>query len=82
MKIVTEGIPTELKFGKNRDLNYIIISSTNTTCDENYEITRTLLIRNGEIFESQCETKHVLVLSSSESNIPIMISFPGEYCLS
>ena len=81
MKIIDEGIPTKLKFGKNRDLDSIRISSTNATCDENFEIARTVLIRNGEIIESECEMKErFLVLSTYQSsNIPMMISYPGEH---
>ena len=83
VKIINEGIPNKLKFGKNRDLDLITISSTNTTCKENFEITKTILIRNGEIVGSECETKHVLVLSTRTwSNIQKMIVFPqiiGEY---
>ena len=80
MKIINKGVPTKSKFGKNRDLNYITISSMNTTCDENIEIARAVLIKNGEIFESECErNERLLVLSTLESaNIPKMILFPGE----
>ena len=83
MKIIDEGIPTKLKFGKNRDLNFITITSNNSTCDENIETAKTISIRNGEIIGSSCETKHLLVLSTYESaNVPKMIVFPdiiGEY---
>ena len=84
MKIIDEGIPTKLKFGKNRDLDSIRISSTNATCDENIEIARAVLIRNGEIFESECgREERLLILSTNEpSNIPKMISFPGEHFIS
>ena len=72
-----------LKFGKNRDLELITISSTNTICEENFEIARTILIKNGEILGSACETKHILVLSTYwSSNIPKIMVFPdviGEY---
>ena len=81
MKIINEGIPTKLKFGKNRDLNFISTNSSNTTCDENIEIARTVLIRNGEIFESECgREKRLLVLSTREStNIQKMILVLGEH---
>ena len=83
VKVINEGIPTKLKFGKNRDLELITISSTNTICEENFEIARTIFIRNGDIRGSSCETKHLLVLSTKEStNVPKMIVFPdfiGEY---
>ena len=83
MKIIDEGIPTKLKFGKNRDLDFVRISSTNATCDENFEIARTVLIRNGEIIESECEMKErFLVLSTDNwANIPKMISYPGEHSI-
>ena len=83
MKSINDGIPTKLKFGKNRDLDFITISSNNTICDENIETARNVLIRNGEIVGSECETKHILILSAQESGIiPKMIVFPdiiGEY---
>ena len=83
VKTINEGIPTKFKFGKNRDLDLIKISSNNTTCDENFEIARTILIQNGEILGSACVTKHILVLSTHKSsNIPKMIVFPqiiGKY---
>ena len=79
MKIINEGIPTKLKFGKNRDLDSIRISSTNATCDENFEIARTVLIRHGEIIESEC-VRSLLVLSTSQSsNIAKMFLYPGEH---
>ena len=83
MKIINEGIPTKLKFGKNRDLDSIRISSTNATCDENFEIALTVLIRNEEIIESECEKKErLLVLSTySRRNIPNMILFPREHLI-
>ena len=78
MKIINEGIPTKLKFGKNRDLNFITVSSNNTTCDENFEIARTILIQNGEIVGSAC-VKRIFVLSTYRSaNIPKIVSYPGE----
>ena len=81
MKIINEGIPTKLKFGKNRDRDWITFSSTNATCDENIEIARTVLIRNGEIFESEC-VKPFLVLSTRQwTNIPKMISYPGKHLI-
>ena len=81
MKIIDKGIPTKLKFGKNRDLNFITISSTNPTCDENFEKTSRIFIQNGKIMESECERKErLLVLSTNRlSNIQKMILFPGEY---
>ena len=81
LKIINEGIPTKIKFGKNRDLNFITISSSNTTCDENFEIAQRIFIRNGQIMESECGRKErLLVLSTHHSeNIPTMIFFPGEY---
>ena len=81
MKIINEGIPTKLKFGKNRDRDLITFSSTNATCDENIEIARTVLIRNEAIIESECEKKQrFFVLSTRQSsNIPKMISYPGEH---
>ena len=81
LKIINKGIPTKLKFGKNGNLDFIIISSTNLTCDENFEIAQTVLIRNGEIIESECEKRErFLVLSTYRSaNNQTMISFPGEY---
>ena len=84
LKIINKGIPTKLKFGKNRDLEFITISSTNTSCDENFEIALTVLIRNGQIVESECERKErLLVLSNNKStNVPKMILFPGEHFIS
>ena len=84
MKIINKGIPTKLKFGKNGNLDFIIISSTNLTCDENFEIAQTVLIRNGEIIESECEKRErFLVLSTYRSaNNQTMISFPGEHFIS
>ena len=93
MKSINDGIPTKLKFGKNRDLDFITISSNNTICDENIETARNVLIRNGEIVGSECETKHILILSTHASGDspewavhqeinPKMIVFPdiiGEY---
>ena len=79
MKIINEGIPTKLKFGKNRDLNFITITSNNSTCDENIETAKTILIRNGEISGSEC-VRPLLVLSTYQwTNIPKMISYPGEH---
>ena len=82
MKIINEGIPTKLKFGKNRDLDSIRISSTNATCDENIEIARAVLIRNGEIFESECVRSFLVLSTFRSTNIPKMISFPGEHFIS
>ena len=83
MKIINEGIPTKLKFGKNRDLELITISSTNAKCDENSVLTRTVLIKNGGIIESECAKKRVLVLSTADSrNVPKMIMYPGEHLIS
>ena len=81
MKIINEGIPTKLKFGKNRDLDLIALSSTNATCEKNFEIAQRILIQNGQIMESECgRKKRLLVLSTKQStNIPKTISFPGEY---
>jgi len=86
MKIIDQGIPKKLKFGKNRDLDLITISSTYTKCDENFEITRIIQLRNGKIVESECATKYVLVLRetyydlwSMSFNKPKMILYPGEY---
>ena len=87
MKIIDKGIPTKLKFGKNRDLDSIMISSTNTTCDENLEIARAVLIKNGEIIESECEKKERLLVLSDKYSLtinpemifPKMIYYPGEY---
>ena len=78
MKIINEGIPTKLKFGKNRDLELITISSTNAKCDGNFEISRAVFIQNGEIIESEC-VKRIFVLSTYRSaNIPKIFSYPGE----
>ena len=79
--MIDEGIPKKLKFGKNRDLDSIRISSTNATCDENFEIARTVLIRNGKVIESECEKKQrFLVMSTKQTaNNQKMISFPGEH---
>ena len=82
MKVINEGIPTKLKFGKNRDLELITISSINTTCNENFEIAREILIQNGEIIDSECETQQVLVLNTFRPlNIPKMIVINGKYFL-
>ena len=82
--IIDKGIPRKLKFGRNRNLDLITISSTKATCKENFEIARTILVRDGEIIESECERKeHILVLSTKQmTNIPQMISFPGKYFIS
>ena len=84
VKIIDKGDPTKLKFGKNRDLDFILISSTNPICDENFEAAQSVFIRNGKIIESECGKKErLLVLSTFKStNIPKMISFPGEHFLS
>ena len=81
MKIINQGFPKKLKFGKNRDLNFITMSSTNTTCDENLERAGRIFIQNGQISGSECGSKErILILStSSNMNIPKMILFPGEY---
>ena len=81
MKVIDKGIPTKLKFGNNRKLNFITISSTNPTCDENFEKARSIFIQNGQIMESECGRKErLLVLSTFNlSNIQKMILFPGEY---
>ena len=83
MKIINEGIPTKLKFGKNRNLELIKISSNKTTCDDNIETAQTVSIQNGKIVRSECETKYILFLSTKKSsNIPKMIVFPqiiGKY---
>jgi len=81
LKIIDEGIPTKLKFGKNRDLDLITLSSTITICDEKFEKAHTVLIRNGEVIESECEKKErFFVLSTYElTNVPKMISYPGEH---
>jgi len=88
MKIIDQGIPKKLKFGKNRDLDLITISSTYTKCDENFEITRIIQLRNGKIIESECATKYVLVLIETSwlvvndyysLNTPKMILYPGKY---
>ena len=59
-----------------------MISSINTTCDENCEIARTVLIRNGEIIESECVRSFLVLSTFRSTNIPKMISFPGEHFIS
>ena len=83
MKIIDQGISTKLKFGKNRDLNFITISEINTTCDENFEIARRVFIQNEHIMKSECEKKErLLVLNTKRSsNTPKMIFFPSKYSL-
>ena len=80
MKIIDEGIPKKLKFGKKRDLDLITISSTKSKCGKNLEIARSVLIRNGEVIESECGKKERFLLLStySPTNIPMMILLPGE----
>ena len=81
VKIINEGIPLTIKFGKNRDLNFITMSEINTTCDENFEIARAVFIRNGQIMKSECvRNERLLVLTTRQlSNIPKMIFYPGEH---
>ena len=84
LKIINKGIPTQFKFGKNRTLRFITISSINSTCDENFETARTVLIKNEKIIESECEEKkRFIVLHTMPSEhgriISKMILLPGKY---
>ena len=81
MKIINKGIPRNLKFGENGDLDLITISTKNQECDENFELARSIFISNGEIIESEClKKKRFLVLSTkTATNIPMVVSSPGEY---
>ena len=81
MKIINKGIPHNLKFGENGDLDLITISTKNQKCDENFELARFILISNGEIIESEClKEKRVLILSTkTATNVPMVISSIGEY---
>ena len=90
MKIINEGLPLDLKFGKNKNLDKVtIISSDSTgTCNEYYESTNVIQIKNEEIIESQCSAPKVLILSTSYQahndyipihNTPMIISTNGEF---
>ena len=59
------------------------MSEINTICDEKFEISRKVLIQNGQILESECEKKkRLLVLNTNyRRNIPKIILFPGEYLI-
>ena len=52
--IINQGIPRDLKFGKNEDLHWIRISALNQTCDENLESTSSLYIHKEQIVKSEC----------------------------
>ena len=62
----------------------ITISPTKSKCEEDFEIARMVLTRNGEIFESECgREERLLVLSTNERPyIPKIILYPGEYFIS
>ena len=78
MKIINKGIPYHLKFGEKRNLNSVTISAIDKTCDENFESTSSIYLRNGEIWESECD-KQILVLNSRKAtNIPMVITVSGK----
>ena len=78
VKIINKGIPYHLKFGEKRNLNSVTISAIDKTCDENFESTSSIYLRNGEIWESECD-KQILVLNSRKAtNIPMVITVSGK----
>ena len=54
LKLVNNGLSTQLFFGQNADLTSIVIDGNNNECSKQNEITSAISIRNEKITESAC----------------------------
>ena len=54
LKLIHNGISTQLFFGRNADLASVVIDENNNACGEQNEITSAIRINDGRIIESEC----------------------------
>ena len=54
VKLINNGIATQLFFGRNADLTSVIIDGNNNVCSDQKEITSAIRIHDGRIIESKC----------------------------
>ena len=54
LKLINNGISTELFFGKNADLTSVVIDGNNNACDEQNEVTSAIRIHDGRLIKSEC----------------------------
>ena len=54
VKLINNGISTQLLFGQNADLTSVFIDGNNNKCRKKKEITPAIKIHDGKIIESEC----------------------------
>ena len=54
VKLINNGITSQLFFGKNADLTSVWIDGNRNRCSEQKELTSSIRIQNGNIIGSQC----------------------------
>ena len=54
VKLIDNGISSQLFFGQNADLTSVVIDGNNNECSEQNEITSAIRIHGGRIIESEC----------------------------
>ena len=54
VKLINNGISSQLFFGQNADLTSVIIDGNNNVCSDQKEITSAIRIHGGRIIESEC----------------------------
>ena len=54
VKLINNGISSQLFFGQNADLTSIVIDGNNNQCDDQKEISSAIRIHDGRIIESEC----------------------------
>ena len=55
VKLINKGISSQLFFGQNADLTWVIIDGNGNQCSEQKEITSAIKILDGRIIKSQCK---------------------------
>ena len=55
LKLIYDGISSQLFFGQNADLTSVVIDGNNNECSEHREITTAIRIHDGRIIESECK---------------------------
>ena len=54
VKLINNGTSSQLFFGQNADLTWVIINGNNNRCGRHKEITSAIRIYDGRITESEC----------------------------
>ena len=54
VKLINNGTSSQLFFGQNADLTWVIIDGNGNQCSEQKEITSAIKILDGRIIKSQC----------------------------